>query len=97
MVSPVQKRCGLGAHSAHSSHPLSKSSHLSDILDAIHRAGWLHGDLCARNLAVDACGEVRILDFSHARRVQEGPCGRKEVARESAFLDEIRVSDSESD
>jgi Ser/Thr protein kinase RdoA (MazF antagonist) len=35
-------------------------------VSAMHRRGWLHGDVRPSNVAVDAKGVARFFDFSHA-------------------------------
>jgi len=41
---------------------------LLDALNALHQAGWEHGDISAANVLVDARGRVRLVDFGNARR-----------------------------
>jgi serine/threonine protein kinase len=51
---------------------ISKAQELHSTLSAIHKAGWLHGDMRQANLALDACDVPQILDFSQAFRLVEG-------------------------
>ncbi len=37
----------------------------------LHEAGWLHGDVHPRNVLVDGAGEVWLIDFGLARRLDE--------------------------
>jgi histidine kinase len=44
---------------------------LTDILDGMHRQGVVHKDLNPSNVVVGASGEVRLIDFGIATRLQE--------------------------
>jgi serine/threonine-protein kinase len=43
----------------------------AEALDALHRAGWIHGDVTPGNLHISASGHVTVLDFNFARRREE--------------------------
>jgi eukaryotic-like serine/threonine-protein kinase len=40
-------------------------------LDALHQAGWMHGDVSASNIHVSPSGHVTLIDLSFARRTNE--------------------------
>jgi eukaryotic-like serine/threonine-protein kinase len=44
---------------------------LREALQAVHSAGWLHGDLTASNVLVNAAGRVWLIDFGHSQRQSE--------------------------
>ena len=43
-----------------------------DAMAALHRAGWLHGNLTCDNVLLMADGTVRIADLDHARPIRGG-------------------------
>ena len=43
----------------------------AEALDALHTAGWLHGDVTPGNIHVSSTGHVTLLDFNFARRSHE--------------------------
>ncbi len=43
----------------------------AEALDALHRAGWMHGDIAPGNIHVSSTGHVTLLDFNFARRSDE--------------------------
>lgn len=48
-----------------------------DALDALHTAGWVHGDLKAGNVVLDGSGVPRLVDFGCLRPVgSDAPVGR---------------------
>lgn len=51
---------------------------LADVLDRLHKAGWVHGDVSPSNVLVDDAGEVVLVDFGLALRegtARPGPSG----------------------
>jgi serine/threonine-protein kinase len=43
----------------------------AEALDALHAAGWMHGDVSPGNIHVSSAGHVTLLDLSFARRKDE--------------------------
>jgi eukaryotic-like serine/threonine-protein kinase len=43
----------------------------AEALDALHAAGWMHGDISPGNIHVSPTGHVTLLDFNFARRHDE--------------------------
>jgi serine/threonine-protein kinase len=43
----------------------------AEALDALHQAGWIHGDVAPGNIHVSSSGHVTLLDFNFARRSDE--------------------------
>lgn len=43
----------------------------AEALDALHRAGWMHGDVSPGNIHVSPSGHVTLIDLSFARRRDE--------------------------
>ncbi len=46
---------------------------LADALDALHDAGFVHGDLAPSNILVDADDRVTIIDLATAKRLADSP------------------------
>lgn len=44
----------------------------AEALDALHAAGWMHGDVASGNIQVSPAGHVTLLDLSFARHPDEG-------------------------
>ena len=40
----------------------------AEALDALHQAGWMHGDVAPGNIHLSPTGHVTLLDFNFARR-----------------------------
>lgn len=53
---------------------------LAGALDALHAAGWLHGDVSAGNVLFDGDGRALLADFGTARRVGERGFKGKDTA-----------------
>ena len=43
----------------------------AEALDALHAAGWMHGDVTSGNIRVSPAGHVTLIDLSFARRREE--------------------------
>jgi eukaryotic-like serine/threonine-protein kinase len=43
----------------------------AEALDALHAAGWMHGDVSPGNIHISSAGHVTVLDLSFARRMGE--------------------------
>jgi eukaryotic-like serine/threonine-protein kinase len=43
----------------------------AEALDALHGAGWMHGDVSTGNIHISSAGHVTLLDLSFARRADE--------------------------
>ena len=54
------------------SHALWLVRQIAQALDALHSAGWLHGDMKPENIHVAPSGHVTLLDLGMARRVDAG-------------------------
>lgn len=62
---------------------------LADVLDRLHKAGWVHGDVSPSNVLVDDAGEVVLVDFGLALRegtARPGPSGTAGYASPEAAL-----------
>ncbi len=45
---------------------------VAEALDALHRAGWMHGDIKPENIHLGPAGHVTVLDLGFARRPNAG-------------------------
>lgn len=59
----------------------------AEALDALHTAGWMHGDVAPGNIHVSATGHVTLLDFNFARRSHEtGSAGDRPIMGTCSYL-----------
>lgn len=59
----------------------------AEALDALHRAGWMHGDVTPGNIHVSTTGHVTLLDFNFARRTGEtGSAVDRPIMGTSSYL-----------
>jgi serine/threonine-protein kinase len=67
-----------------------------EALQALHAAGWLHGDVCPENVVVSAEGHATLIDLAFARRLRSAECaiastpfsGRTIYAAPEAFAEQ---------
>jgi eukaryotic-like serine/threonine-protein kinase len=45
-----------------------------EALQALHQAGWLHGDVCPENVAVNENGHVTLIDLGFTRKIDSLEC-----------------------
>jgi eukaryotic-like serine/threonine-protein kinase len=58
----------------------------AEAMDALDRAGWRHGDIKPSNIFLSPQGHVTLLDLGLARRRDEKPDGRGELAGSAHYL-----------
>jgi serine/threonine-protein kinase len=56
---------------------------LASALAALHKAGWVHGDIAPSNLLIDDAGEARLIDFGLASRAGQK---RAEIAGKPGYI-----------
>ena len=60
-----------------------------DILNSIHKAGIIHGNLRLDNMLVNDTGEVAIVDFDQAQRSSDPRRFHKEVQALEGLLEDL--------
>jgi serine/threonine-protein kinase len=57
-----------------SSQVLGLARQIAEAVAALHRAGWLHGQLFARHVVVSPQGQATLMDLTAARRLESQEC-----------------------